>query len=469
MKYSLPSRELIADSLEIMAMAHPFDGLVLMASCDKIIPGMLIAAARLNIPSIFVSGGPMLAGKVRGREIGLDKVFEAVGRFKGGQITSAELHECECAACPGAGSCAGMFTANTMSNLSEALGMALPFSGSAPAVFAERIWIAKQTGIQAVELVKKGIKPRDILTRAAFENAIAADMALGGSTNTALHIPAIAYYAEVELTLKDFGAFTEKVPHLTSLVPAGPHHVSDLYYAGGIPAIMAELSKARLVDPRAMTVYAKPLGKMLKEIQAGIKDPAVIRTVQHPVHAKGGLAVLSGNLAPLGAVVKQAAVAEEMLKHSGPARIFDSEEEAFQAIVGGQVRRKDVVVVRYEGPKGGPGMQEMLSPTAALAGMGLDKEVALITDGRFSGASRGAAIGHVSPEAAAKGPIAALREGDIIEIDIVRKTLNFRLSQAEIKRRLSALPKFEPKIKGGYLGRYAELVSSADRGAVFPR
>jgi len=469
MKYSLPSRELIADSLEIMAMAHPFDGLVLMASCDKIIPGMLIAAARLNIPSIFVSGGPMLAGKVRGKELGLDKVFEAVGRFKGGKITAAELHECECAACPGAGSCAGMFTANTMSNLSEALGMALPFSGSAPAVFAERIWIAKQTGIQAVELVKKGIKPRDIMTKAAFENAIAADMALGGSTNTALHIPAIAYYAEVDITLKDFGAFTEKVPHLTSLVPAGPHHVSDLYYAGGIPAIMAELSKAHLVDPRAMTVYGKSLGKMLKEIKAGIKDPAVIRTVQNPVHAKGGLAVLSGNLAPLGAVVKQAAVSAEMLKHSGPARIFNSEEEAFQAIVSGKVRKKDVVVVRYEGPKGGPGMQEMLSPTAALAGMGLDKEVALITDGRFSGASRGAAIGHVSPEAAAKGPIAALREGDIIEIDIIRKTLNFRLSQVEVKRRLSALPKFEPKIKGGYLGRYAELVSSADKGAVFPR
>jgi dihydroxy-acid dehydratase len=469
MKYSLPSRELIADSLEIMAMAHPFDGLVLMASCDKIIPGMLIAAARLNIPSIFVSGGPMLAGKVRGKEIGLDKVFEAVGRFKGGKITSEELHECECAACPGAGSCAGMFTANTMSNLAEALGMALPFSGSAPAVFAERIWIAKQTGIQAVALVKKSIKPRDIMTKAAFENAIAADMALGGSTNTALHIPAIAYYAEVDITLKDFGAFTEKVPHLTSLVPAGPHHVSDLYYAGGIPAIMAELSKAHLVDPRVMTVYAKPLGKMLKEIKAGIKDPAVIRTVQNPVHAKGGLAVLRGNLAPLGAVVKQAAVSAEMLKHSGPARIFNSEEEAFQAIVSGRVRKKDVVVVRYEGPKGGPGMQEMLSPTAALAGMGLDKEVALITDGRFSGASRGAAIGHVSPEAAAKGPIAALREGDIIEIDIIRKTLNVRLSQAEVKRRLSALPKFKPKIKGGYLGRYAELVSSADKGAVFPR
>jgi len=469
MKYSLPSRELIADSLEIMAMAHPFDGLVLMASCDKIIPGMLIAAARLNIPAIFVSGGPMLAGKVGGKELGLDKVFEAVGRFKGGKITAEDLHACECAACPGAGSCAGMFTANTMSNLAEALGMALPFSGSAPAVFAERIWIAKQTGLKAVELVKKKIRPRDIMTREAFENAIAADMALGGSTNTALHIPAMAYYAEVDITLKDFAVFTEKVPHLTSLAPSGPHHVSDLYYAGGIPAIMAELKRAGLVHDQVMTVYAKPLGKMLREIKAGIKDPAVIRSVKNPVHAKGGLAVLSGNLAPGGAIVKQAAVADEMLRHTGPARLFDSEEDAFQAIVGGRIRKGDVIVVRYEGPKGGPGMQEMLSPTSALAGMGLDKEVALITDGRFSGASRGAAIGHVSPEAAAGGPIATLQEGDMIEIDIPGKRLNVKLSQKEIKKRLAGLTKFEPKIKAGYLARYAELVSSADKGAVFPR
>jgi dihydroxy-acid dehydratase len=469
MKYSLPSRELIADSLEIMAMAHPFDGLVLMASCDKIIPGMLIAAARLNIPSIFVSGGPMLAGKVRGKELGLDKVFEAVGRYKGGKITAAELHECECAACPGAGSCAGMFTANTMSNLAEALGMALPFSGSAPAVFAERIWIAKQTGLKAVELVKKRIRPRDIMTKDAFENAIAADMALGGSTNTALHIPAMAYYAEVDITLKDFAAFTEKVPHITSLAPAGPHHVTDLYYAGGIPAIMAELRRAGLVHDQVMTVYAKPLGKMLREIKAGIKDPGVIRTVKNPVHAKGGLAVLTGNLAPGGAIVKQAAVSAEMLQHSGPARLFDSEEDAFQAIVGGRIQKGDVIVVRYEGPRGGPGMQEMLSPTSALAGMGLDKEVALITDGRFSGASRGAAIGHVSPEAAAKGPIAALQEGDTIEIDIPGRRLGVRLGQKEIKQRLAALPSFVPKIRTGYLSRYAELVSSADKGAVFPR
>jgi dihydroxy-acid dehydratase len=468
MKYSLPSRELIADSLEIMGMAHPFDGLVLMASCDKIIPGMLIAAARLNIPSIFVSGGPMLPGRLGGREIGLDKVFEAVGRYKSGKITADELNACECSACPGAGSCAGMFTANTMSNLAEALGMALPFSGSAPAVFSERTRIAKQTGLKAVELVKKDIKPRDIMTRNAFRNAIAADMALGGSTNTALHIPAIAYYAEVDVSLKDFAELTDRVPHLTSIAPAGPHHVVDLFYAGGIPAIMAELRKGRLIDETVMTVDARPMGRMLKAIRAGIKDASVIRTINNPVHAMGSLAILSGNLAPAGAVVKQAAVAEEMLRHAGPARIFDSEESAFQAIVGGRIQRGDVVVVRYEGPKGGPGMQEMLSPTAALAGMGMDKEVALITDGRFSGASRGAAIGHISPEAAAKGPIAALRDGDIVEIDIPAKALNVRLSKQELNKRLKALAEFTPKIKSGYLARYAALVSSADKGAVFP-
>ena len=469
MKYSLPSRELIADSIEIMAMAHPFDGLVLMASCDKIIPGMLIAAARLNIPSIFLPGGPMLPGRVHGKDTGLDKVFEAVGRFRGGKITAGELKKYECAACPGAGSCAGMFTANTMSNLSEALGMTLPLGGSAPAVYADRTWIAKQTGHAAVQLVKNKIRPRDIMTRAAFHNAIATDMALGGSTNSALHLPAIAYYAEVDVTLADFGKFTDKTPHLTSLAPAGPHHVVDFFHAGGIPAVMSELRKGGLINEKAMTVFGKPVGKMLDAIKAGIKDPAVIRTLKNPVHRTGGLAVLTGNLAPQGAIVKQAAVAEEMLKHSGPARIFNSEEEAFKAIVAGKVRQGDVVVVRYEGPRGGPGMQEMLSPTAALAGMGLDKQVALITDGRFSGASRGAAIGHISPEAAARGPIAALQEGDTIVIDIPAKTLNVTLSAKEIKKRLAALPEFKAKIRSGYLARYAAIVSSADKGAVFPR
>ncbi|MGD9286286.1 MAG: dihydroxy-acid dehydratase, partial [Desulfobacterales bacterium] len=368
MKYSLPSRELIADSIEIMATSHPFDGLVLMSSCDKIIPGMLIAAARLNIPSIFISGGPMLPGKVHGKDTGLDKVFEAVGSFKSGKISQEDLTEIECTACPGAGSCSGMFTANTMSNLAESLGMALPFNGSAPAVYAERVWLAKQTGYKAVELVKAGLKPLDIMTKEAFYNTIAADMALGGSTNTALHIPAIAYYAEIDITLKDFGDVSKKIPHLTSIAPAGPHHVVDFFYAGGIPAIMAELNDAELIHPQTMTVYGKPLVEMLGDIGAGVKNSAVIRSVDDPVHATGGLAVLTGNLAPEGAIVKQAAVADEMLKHTGPARIFGSEEEAFQTIVDSKINRGEVLVVRYEGPKGGPGMQEMLSPTSALAG-----------------------------------------------------------------------------------------------------
>jgi dihydroxy-acid dehydratase len=362
-----------------------------------------------------------------------------------------------------------MFTANTMSNLSEAMGMSLPLNGSIPAVYADRVWLAKQTGYKAVELVNNSIKPGDILTREAFYNTIAADMALGGSTNTALHIPAIAYYAGIDLTLKDFGTVAEKTPHLTSVAPAGPHHVVDLFYAGGIPAIMVELQKSDLIDSQAMTVYGKPMGEMLKEIRAGSKDAEIIRSLENPVHKTGGLAVLTGNLAPDGAIVKQAAVADEMLKHSGPARIFDSEEAAYQAIANSKIVKGDVIVVRYEGPKGGPGMQEMLSPTSTLAGMGMDKDVALITDGRFSGASRGAAIGHISPEAAAGGPLAALQEGDIIEIDIPNRSLNVRLTEEEIQNRIAALPDFEPKVKTGYLARYARLVSSADKGAVFPR
>ncbi len=469
MKYSLPSRELIADSLEIMAMAHPFDGLVLVASCDKIIPGMLIASARLNLPSIFLPGGPMLPGRHRGREVGVDKVFEAVGRVKAGTMSPAELRELECAACPGAGSCAGMFTANTMSNLAEALGMVLPYGGSAPAVYAERLWIAKETGQAIVRLVRRNLRPRDILTREAFENAIVCDMALGGSTNSALHLPAIAYYAGVELTLSDFGLFTDTTPHLTTLAPAGPHHVVDFFHAGGIPAVLAELRRAGLVREKALTVTGMPVGRMLRAVRAGIRDTSVIRTCKDPVHATGGLAVLRGNLAPDGAIVKQAAVAEEMLDHTGPARIFDSEEEAFRAITGGKIRKGDVVVVRYEGPRGGPGMQEMLSPTAALAGMGLDREVALITDGRFSGASRGSAVGHISPEAAARGPLAALQEGDLVRIDIPGRRLEAKLSAREIRRRLAALPPFEPKVRTGYLARYAQMVSSAAQGAVFPR
>ncbi|HOJ49855.1 MAG TPA: dihydroxy-acid dehydratase [Spirochaetota bacterium] len=469
MKYSLPSRELIADSIEIMATSHPFDGLVLLASCDKIIPGMLIGAVRLNIPSIFLSGGPMLPGRINNKDMGLDKVFEAVGKLNSGKIDEKELYNYECSACPGAGSCSGMFTANTMSNLAEALGIALPMNGSIPAVFAERVWLAKETGKKIVELVKRDIKPRDIMTKEAFYNAIAVDMALGGSTNTALHIPAIAYYTDVDLTLLDFDKLTDKVPHLTTIAPAGPHHIIDLYYAGGVPAILSELAKSKLIDTSQMTVYGKKMGDMLKEIGARIKDESVIRPIDKPVHKTGGLAVLRGNLAPDGAIVKQAAVSEKMLKHSGPARIFESEEDAVEAIMGGKIKRGDVIVIRYEGPKGGPGMREMLSPTSAVAGMGLDEDVALITDGRFSGATRGASIGHVSPEAAARGPIAALKEGDIIEIDIPNKKLNVRLGENEIKERLKSIGEFKPKIDYGYLARYAKFVSSADKGAVFPK
>jgi dihydroxy-acid dehydratase len=356
-----------------------------------------------------------------------------------------------------------------MNNLSEALGMSLPFNGSAPAVFSERIWLAKETGYKIVDLVKKDLKPLDIMTKDAFHNAIAVDMALGGSTNTALHIPALAYYAGLDLTLRDFDPFTAEVPHLTSIAPAGPHHVVDLFYAGGIPAILTELQKANLIKADPPTVYGKSLGDMLAEINAGVKDYAVIRSIEKPVHATGGLAILAGNLAPDGAIVKQAAVSEEMLSHSGPARIFNSEEDAFEAIMDNRIKKGEVIVVRYEGPRGGPGMREMLSPTSALAGMGMDKEVALITDGRFSGASRGAAIGHVSPEAAAGGPIAALREGDVIEIDIPNKTLNVRLTDEEMRNRIAGLPEFEPKVKTGYLARYTQMVSSADRGAVFQR
>ena len=468
MRYSLPSRELIADSLEIMAMAHPFDGLVLMASCDKIIPGMLIGAARLDIPSIFIAGGPMLPGKIHGRDVGLDKVFEAVGRLKNGSISQGDLDAFECRACPGAGSCSGMFTANTMANLSEALGMSLPLNGSVPAVYSERIWLAKETGYHAVALARQGITSRSIMTKGAFENMIAVDMALGGSTNSVLHITAIAYYAGVHIQLSDFERLAEVVPHLTSIAPAGPHHVVDLYHAGGVPAILTELCKKNLVNEGAMTVAGKPMGKMLAAIEAENRDVSVIRPIHDPVHAKGGLAVLQGNIAPAGAIVKQAAVAQEMLRHSGPARVFHSEDEAFEAIMGGKIQKGEVLVIRFEGPKGGPGMREMLSPTSALAGMGLDRDVALITDGRFSGATRGAAIGHVSPEAASGGPIAIVQNHDIIDIDIPGHALNVRLDAEEIQTRLDRLPPFELKKKTGYLARYAKNVSSADKGAVFP-
>ncbi|MFN3659763.1 MAG: dihydroxy-acid dehydratase [Brevinematales bacterium] len=470
MKYSLPSRELIADSIEIMAEAYQFDGIVFIASCDKIIPGMLIAAMRLNLPAIFVSGGPMLPGVLTNQnKVDLSTVFEATGKYAKKEISDEELYNLECQACPGEGSCAGMFTANTMSNLSEALGIALPFNGSAPAVFADRIRIAKKSGLKIVELVKKNIKARDIMTRKAFENAIALDMALGGSTNTTLHLPAIAYYGEVDLELKDFAPFTEKVPHLTTISPAGPHHILDLYRAGGVPAVLTELSKKNLIHPDIMTVNGKTLGETLKEYKAGIKDPSVIRPIDKPVHETGGLAVLTGNLAPEGCIVKQAAVSPEMLYHKGPARVFNSEEEAVEALLKGKIKKGDVIVIRYEGPKGGPGMREMLAPTSTVAGLGLDKDVALITDGRFSGATRGASIGHISPEAAAGGLIGLVEEGDMIEIDIPNKKINLLVDEKEIERRKANFKPLPPKITKGYLVRYAQHVTSANKGGVFEK
>ncbi len=470
MKYSLPSRELIADSIEIMVEAYQFDGLVFIASCDKIIPGMLIAAMRMNLPSIFVSGGPMLPGNlVQNRKVDLSTVFEAVGKYAKKEISDDELMELECQACPGEGSCAGMFTANTMSNLSEALGISLPFNGSAPAVFAERIRIAKRSGLKIVELVEKNIRARDIMTRKAFENAIAVDMALGGSTNTTLHLPAIAYYGEVDLELKDFAPFTEKVPHLTTISPAGPHHILDLYRAGGVPAVLAELAKKKLVHLDTMTVNGKTLGETLEEYHAGIKDPSVIRPIDQPVHEKGGLAVLTGNLAPDGCIVKQAAVDPSMLHHKGPARVFNSEEEAVEALLKGKIKKGDVIVIRYEGPKGGPGMREMLAPTSTVAGLGLDKDVALITDGRFSGATRGASIGHISPEAAAGGLIGLIEEGDLIEINIPDRQINLLVDETEIARRREKFQPLPPKITTGYLVRYAQHVTSAHKGGVFEK
>ena len=464
MKYSLSSRELIADSVESMAMAYPFDGLVLIPNCDKIIPGMLMAAARLDIPSIVISGGPMLAGEFQGRKIDLITVFEYVGKVKVGEMTMEELREAEGCACPGIGSCAGMFTANSMNCLTEVLGMALPYNGTIPAVWAERIRLAKETGMQIMELVDGGIKPSAILTAEAFANAITVDMAFGGSTNTSLHLPAIAKEAGILLTLDQFNAFSDKTPHLCSMSPGGPHHLSDLHQAGGIPALMQELSRGGLIRNGARTVT----GKTVVENLAGkrVVNPEIIHPLENPYHAMGGLAVLSGNLAPEGAVVKRSAVDDAMLCHTGPARVFDSEEPAMQAILEGRIQKGDVVVIRYEGPKGGPGMREMLSPTSAIAGIGRDRDVALLTDGRFSGGSRGAAIGHISPEAAEGGPIAVVQEGDLIEIDIPAKKLNLLISEDEMKKRLALWKPVKRELKG-YLKRYAQLVRSAHTGATF--
>ena len=464
MKYSLASRELIADSVETLAQAHQLDGLVLIPNCDKIVPGMLMAAARLNIPSILVSGGPMLAGKYDGGDVSLSKTFEAVGAYKAGLIDEEKLYECELGSCPGCGSCAGMYTANSMNCLSEAIGMALPGNGTIPAVYSGRIHLAKHAGMKIMELIEKNIRPRDILTPKAFRNALCCEMAIGCSTNTVLHLLAIANEAGVPLDLKLLNELSEIVPNICHLAPAGPHHIEELDRAGGVPAIMKELTKKNFLDLSLITATGKTVGENLEHVVN--RNPEVVRPLENPYTQTGGIAVLFGNIAKNGCVVKRSAVAPEMLVHTGPARVFDSEDDAIQAIYGGEINKGDVVVIRYEGPKGGPGMREMLNPTSALAGMKLDKDVALITDGRFSGASRGASIGHVSPEAASGGEIALLQEGDIISIDIPNYSVKADISDEEMEARRAKLTPREPNIKTGWLARYARLVSSADQGAI---
>ena len=465
MKYSLASRELIADSIEVMAIAHPFDGLVMITNCDKIIPGMLMAALRLNIPTIFISGGPMLAGTLDGKTVDLISVFEGVGKVKSGRMKQKELKALEDCACPGCGSCSGMYTANSMNCVTEALGLGLPGNGTIPAVNAARRRLAKQAGMKVMELFKKDIRPRKIATLSAFKNAIAVDMALGCSTNTVLHIPAIAHEAGIKLELDLFNEISKKTPNLCKLSPAGQHHLEDLDMAGGIQAVMKDINKLGVIDLKAMTVTGKTVGDNLKD--SGVLNREVIRPLDKPYSKEGGIAILRGNLAPDGAVVKQSAVAENMLVNEGKARVFDSEDDAIAAILGGKIKPGDIVVIRYEGPKGGPGMREMLAPTSAIAGMGLDTTVSLLTDGRFSGGTRGAAIGHISPEAAEGGPIGLVKEGDIIAIDIPKKTITLKVSPAELKKRQE---KFKPKpatIQSGYLARYAKLVTSASTGAIF--
>jgi len=464
MKYSLPSRELIADSVEVMANAYQFDGLVLIASCDKIIPGMLMAMARLNIPAIFISGGPMLAGRYRGRDIDLHDVFEAVGAYKAGKISLEELNIIEEVACPGIGSCAGMFTANTVNALTEALGVSLPGNGTAPAVSAERIRIAKRTGMAIVELVKRGVRPRDIMTREAFLDAIAVDMALGGSTNTTLHLIAIAHEANVELTLDDFDEISEKTPVLAKLSPAGQYHVQDLHEAGGVLAVMKELSKRDLIHKNRITVSLKTVNELLEGVTVYRRD--VIRPIENPWLNRGGIIILKGSLAPKGAVIRIAALSEDLHASDYIAKVFDSEEEAVKAIMDGKIEKGDAVIIRYEGPKGGPGMREMLTATSVLAGMGLDRDVALITDGRFSGATRGLCIGHVSPEAAEGGPIAFVENNDVIRINLKAKTLDLMVEQSVLEERLK---RWKPpkKALSGYLLRYSNLVTSAYTGAIY--
>lgn len=464
MKYSLVTRDLIADSIEAMAMAHGFDALVMVPNCDKNVPGMLMAAARLNIPCIFVSGGPMLAGTVNGCKVSFSAASEAVGAYNTGKISAEELEEFENKTCPTCGSCSGMYTANSMNCLTEVLGMGLPGNGTIPAVYSERIRLAKHAGMQIMKLVKDNICPRDIMTEGAFHNALTMDMAIGCSTNSMLHLPAIAHEAGIELNLDMANDISDKTPNICHLAPAGPHHMEDLYEAGGVYAVMHEINKLGLLKTELITCTGKTVAENIKN--SFNKNPEVIRPVENPYSTTGGIAVLRGNLAPDSCVVKRSAVAPKMLKHSGPAKVFDCEEDAMAAINGGKIVDGDVVVIRYEGPKGGPGMREMLNPTSAIMGRGLGSTVALITDGRFSGATRGAAIGHVSPEAAVGGNIALVQDGDIIEIDIMANTINFKVSEEELEKRRAAWVPKEPRIKTGYLARYASLVTSGNRGAI---
>lgn len=464
MKYSLASRELICDSVETMTMAHGLDGLVLVPNCDKIVPGMVMAAVRMNIPAVVCSGGPMLAGHYDGEEVSLSKLFEAVGAYKAGLIDEAKLHECETGACPGCGSCAGMYTANSMNCLCEAIGIALPGNGTIPAVSNKRIILAKYAGMAIMQLVEKGICARDIINEVSIKNALACDMALGCSSNSVLHLLAIANEAGIPLDLNLFNQMSEKVPNLCHLAPAGKTHMQDLDAAGGIPAVQAELLRAGLLDGSAITATGKTVAQNIEG--AHILDTGSIRPIENPYSPTGGIQILWGNIAKDGCVVKRSAVAPEMLKHTGPARVFNSEDEAIEAIYGGKIVDGDVVVIRYEGPVGGPGMREMLNPTSALAGMKLDKTVALITDGRFSGASRGASIGHVCPEAAAGGEIGLIEEGDLIEIDIPAASINVKVSDEVLAERGARYVKPEPNIKSGWLARYAKLVSGANRGAI---
>ncbi len=464
MKYSLVTRDLIADSTEAMALAHAFDALVMIPNCDKNVPGLLMAAARLNIPTIFVSGGPMLAGRVKGCKTSLSSMFEAVGSYNSGKITAEELNEYENKVCPTCGSCSGMYTANSMNCLTEVLGMGLRGNGTIPAVYSERIQLAKHAGMQIMELLKKNIRPRDIMTEDAFRNALTMDMALGCSTNSMLHLPAIAHECGIELNLDIANEISSHTPNLCHLAPAGRTYMEDLNEAGGIYAVMNEVNKLGLLKTDLITCTGKTIAENIKGVVN--KNPEIIRPVENPYSKTGGIAVLRGNLAPDSCVVKRSAVAPEMLRHEGPAKVFDCEEDAMEAINGGKISDGDVVVIRYEGPKGGPGMREMLNPTSAIIGRGQGSTVALITDGRFSGATRGASIGHVSPEAAVGGPIALIEDGDIIEIDINANTINVRLSDEELAARKAKWQPREPKITTGYLARYASLVTSGNRGAV---